>query len=606
MIHRTDSHGRRYVNVVLMVLLLACLGGSVWGRESEDTTWPEGAHVISFNPEQTETSGSDLIARKGGRIISDGITGGAIRLMSGEFLTLDASRLIDPASGSVSFWLRPHWDNRDHGSHTFLSFPWLDGKAGYFTISQGWWEPSGVGLTYLIGNNHDYSNMARKIRYEKGEWTHFTVAWKGGNPGFIRLYVNGILAAGNTRYTGGYRPGNKLYLGSDQGTPLANMRWADADFDKLAFFRRTLDDHEIRAIYDIQDPIKSALRVAADGTLIETRAIFDEGIGWQSESGAKETIRRIKRAGFNIYIPCVWHGNGSRYPSTKTTTEQGKNFGDRDPLARLIAIAHENGIQVYPWFTVALREKKFAQGHKEYYDAKATPADAFDLHRPAFRNFITGLITDVAQRYPIDGITLDFIRTMGTCRCGICITEYSQRFNRKLLDDAAHPNGDGTLEPHLQKWQDEAVASIVRDVSGRVREFRPMCIISVAGNPQSYPNKEGRQESRWANKRIVDLVFDMEYADPPDVERHNLVSKQFDDPRKLVMLISNLDEKGGKPVPKDAYLLKQTVAYVRGRWGRGLGVYLYSMLSDDQVEMFADGPFSRKSSPVTSEMSRGE
>jgi hypothetical protein len=195
---------------------------------------------------------------------------------------------------------------------------------------------------------------------------------------------------------------------------------------------------------------------------------------------------------------------------------------------------------------------------------------------------------------------------MGTCRCGICITEYSQRFNRKLLDDAAHPNGDGTLEPHLQKWQDEAVASIVRDVSGRVREFRPMCIISVAGNPQSYPNKEGRQESRWANKRIVDLVFDMEYADPPDVERHNLVSKQFDDPRKLVMLISNLDEKGGKPVPKDAYLLKQTVAYVRGRWGRGLGVYLYSMLSDDQVEMFADGPFSRKSSPVTSEMSRGE
>jgi hypothetical protein len=605
MIPFAGSNGRRCFGLVLIVLLLACLGSLGWGGVDDNATGPEGAQVISFGHELTKTSGSALLKRKGGGTIADSLSGSALRLKSGEFLTLDAGRLIDPASGSMSFWVRPHWDDKDASSHTFLSFPWQDGKNGYFTISRGWWEPKGSGLTYLIGNNQDYSNLARNIRYKKGEWTHLAVVWKGGRPGFVRLYVNGVLAAQDMRYTGGYRPGKELYLGSDQGTPLANRRWADADFDELTFFQHTLDDNEIRALYNRQNPYRRDPLVDANGTQLEMRAIFDEGLGWQSESGARETIRRIREAGFNVYIPCVWHGNGTRFPSTLSQWEPNQRFYGRDPLMRLIAIAHENGIQVYPWFTVALRDKEFARLHPEFFDSES-PRDAFDLHRPVFRNFMVGLIADVAQRYPIDGITLDYIRTMGICRCGLCATEYRRRFNRDLPADAAHPNVDGTLEPHLQQWQDEAVESIVRDIYSRVREFCPGCVVSVSGQPQTYPNQEGRQEYRWANAGIVDVVFDMEYADPPDVERHQFVSKQFNDPNKLVMLISDLDWKSGKPVPKDARRLKQSVEYIRGRWGTGLGLYLYSLLSDDQVKMLAGGPFSRKSRPLPADPGRGQ
>jgi uncharacterized lipoprotein YddW (UPF0748 family) len=261
---------------------------------------------------------------------------------------------------------------------------------------------------------------------------------------------------------------------------------------------------------------------------------------------------------------------------------------------------------VFPWFTVALREKWFSQRHKDFFDGAATPADAFDLHRPAFRAFMTGLIADVAQRYPIDGINLDFIRTMGTCRCKTCADEYRLKYTRDLSGDASHPKTDGTLEEHLQEWQDGAVEAVVREISGKVRQLRPGSIISVAGNPQSYQNQEGRQESRWANNGLVDLVFDMEYADPPDVERHHLVTAQFREQSRLVMLISNHDWKNGAPVPKTAQHLKQTAEYVRNRWGRGLGVYIYSMLSDDQVEMFAAGPFTALSKPPSREMGRGE
>ncbi|HUI66736.1 MAG TPA: family 10 glycosylhydrolase [Nitrospirota bacterium] len=593
-VSRSVSYALGYGGLLPLLVILLAFCGPAWAG-----AWdlPAGTGAMQVLPKgELPENIVGTIRKQPGSIVADGFFGTVLRLNKGEFLTLDTARFIDPAAGCVSFWVRPHWDESDKASHTFLSFPWQDGKMGYFTFSRGWWEPNGAGLTYLIGNNQDYSNMARKIRYEKGEWTHLTAVWKSGTPGYIRLYVNGILAAQDTRYTGGYRPGKELYLGSDQGTPLANGRWADVDFAELAFVRRTLTDQEIRALYEHQKPVRRELPVHKDGSLSEWRAIFDEGIGWQTEKGAREIIQRIKKAGFNVYIPCVWHGNGARYPTSLIAAARNQQFAGRDPLARLISIAHENGIQVHPWLTVTLREKEFSREHGEFFSA-ATPADAFDLHRSAFQRFVIGLITDVAKRYPVDGINLDYIRTMGTCRCTSCVTDYRVRYDRDLVHDVAHPNADGTLEPHLQEWQDTAVEAVVREISQRVRELRPGCILSVDGNPQSYPNQEGRQEARWANSGLVDVVFDMEYADPPDVERHHLAMAQFRDPHKLVLLISNHDWKSGLPQPKPADQLRSSVEYVRERWGKGLGIYLYSMLSDEQVEMLAGGPFSRASRP---------
>lgn len=592
----TDS--RRFLSLpVLVALFICCCLFSAEAQEKKQET--DVLCVMSFGREISSSScGSIVIKRQGGQLVSDGAKGSALSLEPGEYLSLDATKLIEPTGGAVMLWVRPHWDDSDPASHTFLSFAWQDGRNGYFTLSRGWWEPKGAGLTYLIGNNQEYANVARKIRYVKGEWTHLACVWKGGVDGYIRFYVNGLLAAKNdSHYTGAHQSGKILYLGSDDGSILANKRWADADFDEITFSRNIRSDESILSDYKRQRIAYRRPNVAEDGKLLETHAIFDEGIGWTTEIGAQETIRRIKKAGFNVYIPCVWHGNGTRYPSTITTAERGKHFAGGDPLARLIAIAHENGIQVHPWFTVTLRENQFARDHRGYFDV-ATPANAFDLHRPAFRNFITGLIADVARRYPIDGVNLDYIRTMGTCRCKLCADKYRQRYNRDLVDDIAHPKADGTLEPHLQEWQDSVVESIVREVARQVKGLRPGCIVSVDGRPQPYPNEEGRQEARWANTGLVDLVFDMEYAEPPDVERHHLVSAGFKDPSKFIMLITNYVWFSDKVVPKDADHLVKTVEYLQHRWTNGIGVYLYSMLDDKQVEMFAKGPFYEAGKPL--------
>ncbi|MGQ9687942.1 MAG: LamG-like jellyroll fold domain-containing protein, partial [Desulfobaccales bacterium] len=366
---------------------------------------------------------------QGGSIIPQGVTGQAWRLAAGDFFSLDLKDKINTSEGTVILWVRPRWPNNDEASHTYLSLAWEGDKKGYFALSRGWWEPAGKQRTYFILNNQDYAHVSKPIEYEPDTWTQLACTWKAGNPGYLRLYVNGFRTA-QSRYQMKtlLQPASPLYVGSDQGSPLAKNRGAECDLDELALFPTALTDEEIFALFARLKPSPSRTLKKLNGKVLETRAILDEGIGWTTEAGARKTIERIKKAGFNVYVPCVWHGGGTRYPSPKAPAARGFTILTTDPLKRLLDLAHQNGIEVHPWFCVALREGDILP---EFY-GPGTPDKAFDLHRPEFRAFMVDLILDVVQRYEVDGINLDYIRTMGLCRCEFCQKEYHRTTGRDL------------------------------------------------------------------------------------------------------------------------------------------------------------------------------
>lgn len=566
----------------LVVLWLVVAAGASDGQVSS----PEMR--LLFRSGNDQDVAALVTKRVGGKILADGIPGATIRLGAGEYLVLDAQRVINPRGGAVSFWVRPQWKPEDRGSHTFLSFPWADSRTGYFAVSYGWWEPAGKDLTYVIGNNLEHANVARLIRYDLHQWTHLVCVWGEGTPGFIRLYVNGLKVGEDNRYGGDYQAGSVLHLGADKGTPLAAGRWAHADFSGVSFFQTPLSDEAVFKLYQRDAAAGHLITTSRDPVSRQIRAIFDEGVGWMSERGARETIRRIKAAGFNVFIPCVWHGGGTRYPSDSAPPEHKKMVAGTDPLKRLIDIAHANAIEVHPWFTVTLRENA---AFPEYFDTN-TPAKAYDIHRHEFQRFMVELIADVARRYQIDGVNLDYIRTMGICTCSFCTREYHHQTGRDLVVDVLAVTPGVPLEPALQAWQDDAVESLVRQISQRVKSLRPTAIISVDGHPQPFDDREGRQEARWTNAELVDLVFNMDYGNPPDAERHHGVKTSFQEPWRLIPLISNYDWDGQKVKPKSAGTLRRNVDYLLRRWPGGIGIYLYSMLNDEQAGMFVSGPFA--------------
>jgi len=551
---------------------------------------------LKFNKSPGEEVPADIsIKIQGGRAIDQGLSGRAWRLNQGDYLEIALKDKLNPAEGTIMFWVRPHWESTAGDSHTFLSFVWSGEDRPYFTITRGWWEPAGARRTYFIFNNQDHAHISKIIDYEPKGWTHLACTWKGGEPGYLRLYVNGFKAA-EGRFTSKKirEVASPLYIGSDQGSPLAKARWAESDLDDVVFMPTALSDEQIFSIFAQQKPPPRQKLQQQGGKVLETRAILDEGVGWATEAGARKTIERIKRAGFNVYVPCVWHGGGTRYPSTKAPLAPGFTILTTDPLKRLIDLAHQNGIEVHPWFCVALRQRDFLP---EFY-GPGTPDNAFDLHRPGFRSFIVDVILDVVRRYDVDGVNLDYIRTMGLCTCDFCQQEYRRTSGRDLMQDIAQLQPGKSLPPDLQKWQDEAVEDIVRKVSEKAKTIKPNLIISVDGHPQLKPSPEGREEVKWANAGLIDVIFNMDYRKVPDFDTFQTIRHHLKDPARLIMLLGNYDKKETAVGPTEANHLARVVEYVQGRWPGRVGIYLYNQLSDAQIEALAQGPFQRPAKPA--------
>lgn len=554
-----------------------------------------------------------LVRRQGGRIVPDGVSGGALRLLPGEFVVLD-SGAIDPYGGTIMFWFRPRWGyyeraGEDLVSHTFLSFPWRDG--GYCVVSDGWWEPLGMYYSYFVQNNRNQVHARPKILYRTGQWTHLAVTWRTGTPGYVRFHADGELVGESFGNIAAEPAAGPVYIGCDRGSFLGNgRRWADGDIDELAIFPRPLSTAEIETVLDRQDPAWRERKFDwwkawlgreynpprdGDGAIRETRAVFCEGPGeWATEAKSRALVARIRRAGFNVLVPCVWHGDGTRYPSEVAPPAKYKAPGD--PLATLLRVAHANGIEVHPWFTVTYRSRNFLP---RFRDSETAP-DAFEIHRPEFRDFIVELVLDVVRRYEVDGINLDYIRSMGVTQGRYVAAAYREIYGRDLFRDSRAYDDRARMEPHLREFLDRAVEDVVRRVSVQGKTLRPGLVVSVDGRPIPRflpPSDQGRQEVAWANAGLVDRIFSMQYERNPDGDEMDLIYKELDDPSKLLLLASDFDEVGRTPVSRDPAFLCDIIRFVQRKWNRGIGIYSYSMLTEAHVEALARGPFRDPARP---------
>jgi uncharacterized lipoprotein YddW (UPF0748 family) len=179
------------------------------------------------------------------------------------------------------------------------------------------------------------------------------------------------------------------------------------------------------------DRPKWILAIASDDASVnaarERRVMFDEDTRWASSKlEMQRRITRIKTAGFNVYAPCVWDGAHAFYaandgpvsPSTHDAADPRY-----DPLTYLIALAHREGIAVHPWFVVAGRA---AGSDLPASYSTGAPAGAYNVHSAAFRDFIVALVVDVARRYDVDGINLDYVRALGPCSNEECVGAYTR------------------------------------------------------------------------------------------------------------------------------------------------------------------------------------
>lgn len=351
--------------------------------------------------------------------------------------------------------------------------------------------------------------------------------------------------------------------------------------------------------------------VSAKAEIQESRAIFDDTFSWVTPEGAEKTLTRVKNAGFNVYIPCVWVGKGTVWPSKLAPIApewKSKYVSGYDPLTYLIRRAHEMGIEVHPWFTVMTRWRDFLP---EYYD-EGTPVHAFNVHVPEFRKFIVDLMLEVVRNYDVDGINLDVIRARGMCTSKYCANDYKLKFGRDLLEDVAENNAmpqrlrDKTQTwEYLKDWNRLAISDIVSSFSTKARAIKPKLLISVDTIILIEDFRvQGADGIEWSNNGWIDVIYNMDYTREVHVGLAENGRSKLKKPDSLVVLVGNVDWPGDQQNSPSAYSrdpqrVADLLAYTRVKWagGNGVAMWTYQFLTDAQIEKIKTGPFKEPAKP---------
>ncbi|EAU74120.1 hypothetical protein RS9916_31472 [Synechococcus sp. RS9916] len=136
----------------------------------------------------------------------------------------------------------------------------------------------------------------------------------------------------------------------------------------------------------------------------------------------RKTVEELDQAGFTTIYPNVWSRGTTFHRSRFAPVEPSlvKAGIDLDPICTFNTEARKRGMKVIPWFEYGLMEpadSPVVEDHPEWVLAKADGNPIVRLHgkdmvwlnpaHPEVRERFIGLVVEVMQRCPMDGLQLD-------------------------------------------------------------------------------------------------------------------------------------------------------------------------------------------------------
>jgi hypothetical protein len=455
----------------------------------------------------------------------------------------------------------------------------------------------------------DRDELARKLTFTLANLTSFELrfsavesTWQPGGPLRVKLVVrdadgdeypvvNAPAAAeiGNARATLEAQvdevgvPSGWLLCSLPQGQVPAQVRLTATvsamtpDGPKVVEVARTVERGEGQRTADEMRALPEAPPIPRNqnGVLRETRAMWVAASDILDRASVDRLTDRAAQAGLNVLIPDIFVrdtfvGKSELMPMTPDVKEQGF-----DPLAYLVERAHAKGLEVHPWFCVTYRDapsRARVPGVDIIDDHGNVRPIGADVHRPAYRDFVVNLMVGIARDYDVDGIHLDYIRSMEDCYCDACRAEFAKEFGKPLTE---------ATDEDWTKWQREAIADIVRRTAEGVRQVRPKATLSAAVfASMSGGARQGQDPARWAREGWLDVVIPMDYAMQTLAVRAD--ERQFldalDEDGKLVTGLSLYMRNGDDVSSREPAHVRQQINVVRS-----MGIHGYCLFVDEYV-----------------------
>ena len=289
----------------------------------------------------------------------------------------------------------------------------------------------------------------------------------------------------------------------------------------------------------------------------EIRALWlDRGaiLAAGSEAGLTDLFDRLAAVGVNTIFFETVNAGYPLYPS-QVAPQTNPQIQGWDPLATAIRLAHARSMTLHAWVWV------LAAGNQSHNHLLNLPLDYpgpvlarhpgwasydnqgrlilpgqdkpfLDPANPAVRRYLIDLLQELATRYPIDGVHLDYIRypfqdpqANRSHGYGEVSRWQFQRFtgvDPLSLTPFAHPplppSQAMAQEVLWQRWTDfrqQQVTDVVSQLRATLRRLRPDLVLSAAVFAQSTADRRERIQQdweTWARAGDLDWVVLMSYA----------------------------------------------------------------------------------------------
>ena len=311
---------------------------------------------------------------------------------------------------------------------------------------------------------------------------------------------------------------------------------------------------------DARNTLWQEYPTASQVATAEIRAIWlDRGtiVKARSEKDFVKLFDRMAEAGINAVFFETVNAGYTIYPS-KIAPQQNPLVKGWDPLEVAVKLAHERNMELHAWvWTFAavnqrhnvilnLPSDDLGPVLKRYPDWGITDKDGDRFHytsgkafldpaNPGVQRYLTLLLEEIATRYDIDGIHLDYIRYPFQSPTGEHTYGYGlasrQKFQQLTGVDPIDINYGSSMWNRWTGFRIKQIDNFVESVSQRLKTKRPDLILSTAVFPmprEERINKIQQHWEEWVREEWIDMLVPMTYA--LDTEQLNtLTSPLFEE-----------------------------------------------------------------------------
>lgn len=257
----------------------------------------------------------------------------------------------------------------------------------------------------------------------------------------------------------------------------------------------------------------------------EMRGVWDHSGAGLFPGDWGRTCQTLKDGGISDLFLCVGGPGFAHYrsgilPPSRLLLEQG------DQLAACLAAAKPRGLRVHAWI-LCFSAEQATEERMAFYRGKGwllTGEDGvarrwLDPAVPEARQLIVQAAREIALRYAVDGIHLDFVRYPGFS--GSLGPSVRRRFEADLGRHVPNWPAEVQSSPRrldFIRWRCNRVTDLVAETRNMLRREAPGRLLTAAvyGKYPSCAETVGQDWESWLRQGYVDFLLPMNYTDEMD------------------------------------------------------------------------------------------